>query len=109
MNKADKYTKTMKAFNEKITQKEEELKTLKEKRNNFMLNAFQEMADRNDMPLPDAFDKFISVMSSVSEDEDLSEEMLEDETEELTESSEIEEDITEETEEMNQNYKNYNK
>ena len=34
MIKTDKYNKTMKAFNEKIEQKQAELNALKEKRNN---------------------------------------------------------------------------
>lgn len=112
MTKTDKYTKMMKAFNEKIEQKENELNALRIKRNNFMINAFEEMADKNDIPLPDAFDKFISVISSVSEDEELSEEILEDEAED--EFSELEKNETDdvaadESDQSVQGFKNYNK
>lgn len=112
MLKTDKYTKIMKALNEKIEQKENELNALRIKRNNFMISAFEETADKNDIPLSDAFDKFLSVLASISEDEELSEEILENETED--ELSELEKNETDdvaadESEQSVQGFKNYNK
>ena len=85
-----KYSKAMKSYNRKIEQKQAELDDLKERRNNFIISAFEEITEKRSINIDEAFDIFISLLEDLSnkDDESLNDELQKNEIDTETEKTE---------------------
>ena len=86
-----KYSKAMKSYNRKIEQKQAELDDLKERRNNFIISAFEEITEKRSINIDEAFDIFISLLEDLSnkdDDESLNDELQKNELDTETEKTE---------------------